>query len=217
MGFGIVRRNALDQRETMLRPFEAAFVMFALGFVAHEVIGEVKWLDGYFHAVPAWLNRIAPSVPFGWFEALWFLVVFPILVWTLVAAASYAMRYRGSLRALLLASATGAAPVVAAAHLAKAVAKVAAWGGFLPTALRDPRGVESLQRIADGTLASPAKLLDIPVIGAAMLILTGIMAWRSWHVSRRLEPESAPAVQIGLVGSAAVFSAVLAVWVISPA
>ena len=43
------------------RPYEAFFVLFATGFVAHEIDGEVKWLDEVFHAVPRALHGLFPS------------------------------------------------------------------------------------------------------------------------------------------------------------
>ncbi|MFH1999586.1 MAG: hypothetical protein ABIK28_07895 [Planctomycetota bacterium] len=103
--------------------------MVALGFVSHEVIGEVKWLDAIFHVPPAWQAGLISTVPFGWFEAFWFLLLFQLLVWLDVAGVSRLFGHRGNLKSMLLAAATGAAPVVAMAHLAKAAAKVAFWGG----------------------------------------------------------------------------------------
>ena len=125
VGVGLVASGAPVRRKPLLRPFEAAFVMVALGFVAHEVIGEVKWLDAFFHAVPNGLNRLMPSIPFGWFEALWFLVLFPLLVWGLISGIGHFTGHRAGLKTLLTGAATGAAPLVAVAHLAKAAAKVA--------------------------------------------------------------------------------------------
>jgi hypothetical protein len=129
---GLVTREAPVRQKALLQPYEAAFVMVALGFVAHEVIGEVEWLDSVFHFVPGELAALVPGVPFGWFEALWFLVLFPLAVWAAITGVSLLAGHRAGLRSLLLAAATGAAPIVAVAHLAKAVAKISAWGGYPP-------------------------------------------------------------------------------------
>jgi len=212
LGVGLVAAETLVRRKGLLRPFEAAFVMVALGFVAHDVIAEVKWLDGFFHAVPKGLNGFRPSVPFGWFEALWFLVLFPLLVWAGISGIGYLLGHRGGLRALLLAAATGAAPVVAVAHFAKAAAKVASWGGFLPLAVRDPQGIETFQRIAGHTLTAPAGLLGLSMIGWAMLGLTLVMAWKAWNWARQVPVESVIAARSGLAGVAMLFSAILTIW-----
>jgi len=213
MGFGVVDAAAPARRQTLLRPFEAAFVMIALGFVAHEVVGEVKWLDRYFHLVPAGLQALAPGVSFGWVEAAWFLVLFPLLVWTLIGGASSILGHRGGLRALLLGAATGAAPVVALAHLAKATAKVASWAGYLPLALADPLGGETFRAITDDRLAAPAPLAPLTILGWVALLALGVTGWRAWRWARRL-PAGAPMVaRVGLLSTAVFFSAVLVFWV----
>lgn len=213
VGVGLVSEGAPVRRRALLRPAEAAFVMVALGFVSHEVIGEVKWLDAVFHASPAALSRSLPGAPFGWFEALWFLVGFPLGVCLAIAGIGFLWGHRGGFGPALLAAATGAAPVVAIAHLAKAAAKVAAWAGFFPLAIRDPRGLETLDRIASGAIATPPPLAGLPLVGFAMLALTAAVAWKAWRWARQVPPESAAAARTGLAGAALLFGAVLTVWV----
>jgi hypothetical protein len=213
IGIGLVDAGAPIRRGFLLRPFEAAFVMVALGFVVHEIIGEVKWLDAVFHVIPAGLNRILPSIPFGWFEALWFLVLLPVAVWAIIAAVSYGIGHRTGLRTLLLAAASGAAPVVAVAHLAKAAAKMASWGGFLPLALREPEGLGTLAAISQGALVAPAGLLDLPAIGGVMLGTILLVAVRVWRRLPGLFTESAVAARAGLLGASLLFAPVLVAWV----
>jgi len=179
----------------------------------YEVIGEVKWLDGYFHATPEWLNAFLPSIPFAWFEALWFLVLFPLLVWAGISGISYLMGHRGGFRTLLLAAATGAAPIVAAAHLAKAAAKVASWGGFLPLAVRDPEGVKTLHQIVEDTLIAPAGMLGLSMVGGTMLVLTLLLAWRALRWIHDVPTACLAAARSGLLVTFILFIAVLAVWV----
>jgi hypothetical protein len=143
---------------------------------------------------------------------LWFLVLFPLLSWGAIAAIGYALGHRGRLSDLLLAAATGAAPIVAVAHLAKAAAKVAAWGGFLPLALHDPRGVDTLRALAAGSVATPAMAVTLPVVGWVMLVLIAVMAWKAWRWARQMPAESTVAAGAGLAGAALVFSAILTVW-----
>ncbi len=212
VGLGVVGPEARVRRHRLLLPFEAAFVLVAAGFVAHEVIGEVKRLDEYFHVVPAALQELVPSVGFGWFEALWFLGLFPAVLWAAAAGLAYLWGYRGGLGLLLRAAATGAAPVVAIAHLAKAAAKISSWGGFLPLALSDPRGVATFERITSQPTLAPAALLGLSLVGWLMLVVLAVIGWRSWHWTRQAADEQLPAARAGFAVVAAVFCTSLAVW-----
>ncbi len=216
MGLGVVSQDASVRKKGLLRPFEATFVMLALGFVAHEVIGEVKWLDRYFHWLPDQAHAVFPTVPFGWLEAAWFLVVFPLAVWAVVAVASRVLGHQTGARSLLLSAATGAAPVVAVAHLAKAVAKLSSWGGYLPAALRDPAGEETFRAIANQTLASPDRLVDLSLLGWVMLAGIVIVGWRAWRWAGALPAESVPAARASFLMTAVLFASVLVVWTFPP-
>lgn len=212
VGVGLVSSDAPVRRKSLLLPYEATFVMVALGFVSHELIGEVTWLDTAFHAAPVALSRLMPALPFGWLEALWFLVLFPIGVWTMISAAGYVFGHRGGLKSLLLSAATGAAPVVAMAHLAKAAAKVTSWGGFLPLALRDPSGLDALHHLAGQSIPAPAAMVGLTALGWVMLVLILVMAWKAWRWARQTPADSVVAATTGLAGAAILFTSVLAVW-----
>lgn len=212
MSAGIVSRGAGLRRATLLRPYEAAFVMVALGFVSHEVIGEVKWLDGLFHTIPAAMSTILPAVGFNWLEALWFLVLFPSAVWATIAFVAYAAGHRAGVRSLLLGAATGAAPMIAVAHLAKAAAKVSSWGGFLPLALNDPTGVSTLRQINSQALAAPESLIPLSVLGWLILALMMSVGGTSVQWLKQLRPGDRSAATIGMAGAAVLFVGILSVW-----
>jgi len=213
VGLGIVQPEAASRRHRLLRPFEAVFVMIVAGFVAHEVVGVVKPLDKYFHFVPEAMNSLAPSVGFGWFEALWFLLLFPAILWASVAAMAYLLGHRRGGWLLLQSAATGAAPIVAMAHLAKAVSKVSQWGGFLPLAVKDPAGVRTFNQIKDGVMAPPSlPPLVGPAIGWVMLIALVVIGWRSWRWLREATAEHLPAARAGLAITATFFCLILATW-----
>jgi len=213
IGFGLVRQEKSSRKSELLRPFEAVFVMLVSGFVAHEVIGEVKWLDELFHFVPSALCSLAPSIDFGWFEAAWFLLLFPTVLWSITVGLAYLLGYRGRLGSLLLAAATGAAPVVAVAHLAKAVAKMSSWGGFLPLALREPAGVDTFRHISEHSLTAPPSLASLSVLGWLMLVLIGIIFWQGWRWIQQTPSGSLSAARAGFVGTAVFFTGVLTAWV----
>lgn len=212
VGFGLVRSTASSRRPVLLKPYETAFVLLAAGFVAHEVIGEVKPLDAYFHAVPQRLNALLPHVAFGWFEAVWFLVLFPLALWGGVMGGAYLMGCRGRITRLLQGAAMGAAPVVAIAHLAKAAAKVGSWGGYLPGSLGDPRGIETLAAYMSGVGTPPASLLGLPMLGWVMLFLLLALTWRSWCGIRETAGDLLPAARAGATTTAAFFVLALLAW-----
>ncbi|ACG74467.1 hypothetical protein AnaeK_3247 [Anaeromyxobacter sp. K] len=209
VGLGLAPPEAPSRAHRLLRPAEAAFVMVASGFVTHELAGEVPWLEGIFHRVPEALAPAGGAA--AWAEAAWFLVGFPALLWLAIAAVARAAGHRGSPRELLAAAATGAAPVVAVAHLAKALAKLASWGGYLPLALRDPAGVDTLHAIGAKALVPPGALAPLPVVGAA--VLAGVLALAAWSWRRSGAGGPARAGRAGAVGAALLFSAVLGVWI----
>jgi polyferredoxin len=216
IGFGLVSAASPLSARAPLLPFEVAFVLTAFGFVAHEVLAEVKWLDAWFHVVPERLHALLPAVGFGWFEALWFLALFPLAAWALVAAVSTAAGYRGRLWPLLAAAAAAGAPVVAVAHLAKALAKVGFWGYYFPLALRDPRGVETVRRLADKTLVAPGSLWDLPAVGWVMLFALVWVTFRLVRARRALLPAARDAASfVGVTVSVFLFGAILVAWAMS--
>jgi len=206
VGFGLVDRDAPSRRKRLLRPFEAVFVLIAAGFVTLEVAAEVKWFDRYFHYVPEKLHGLVPDISFRWCEAAWFLILFPALVWALVAAIGFVAGYRGGIRNLLL-----SAPV-AVAHLSKAIAKITGWAGYLPLSLADSAGEETFQRLADQTLAPPPRLADLSIVGGVMLVALLWISWRGWQWIRETDRGSPRAGSAGIVVSAMLYAAVLVIW-----
>lgn len=213
IGFGIVSAEAGSRRQQLLKPFETGFVLIAAGFVAHEVIGEVNWLDALFHRVPLALKGGLPGIAFGWLEALWFLALFPLAFWSLTLLASRLTGHRGPMGEHLRAIATGAAPVIALAHLAKALAKVGSWGGFAPLALHDTIGLNTLAALSRGQISAPTSLWGLSVLGWMILVGMAVLGWRSitW-LRRHPEKSHLPGLRIGFAGAATLFAAVLLVW-----
>jgi hypothetical protein len=195
-----------------LLPFEAAFAMIAAGFVTHELVGEVAWLEERFHAVPTALSAAIPALGFGWAEAIWFLALFPLLLWSAAALAARLRGQNGPLSRVLIAAATGAAPVIAVAHVAKALAKLASWAGFLPLALADPRGLDTLHALSSGAVSAPARLVGLGVVGWGVLVVMLVVGARSWRWTRDAAADALPAARAGFAVAVLVFSGVLVVW-----
>ena len=212
VGIGLMNKGAPSRRLRMLRPFEAVFVLIAAGFVSHEVINEVKWLDRIFHFVPEQLHAAFPFMTFRLHEAFWYLLLFPLLVWAVVAAIGYLSGHRAGLKKFLLAAATGAAPVVAVAHLSKAAAKIAGWGGYLPLAAADPNGESTFDRISTHLIDAPTRLADLSIVGMAMLVAILWITWLGWKWSRTAAADLLHAARTGLAFTAVLYAAVLVVW-----
>jgi ferredoxin len=220
IGVGLVAADAPMRRKALLKPYEALFVMILLGFVVDEMVGSVAWLDAVFAFVPHQLAASLsgpswPAVSFGWFEAFWFLFLFPFGVWGCISIVGYLAGHRAAVRSLFVAAATGAAPVVAVAHLAKAVDKFGSWGGFLPGALRDPQGVEIYHRFAAHSLSPPSGLFNVQVLAWGMLVVLLAIGWRALQWARQVPAESKVAARVGTVVTTVLFSFILVAWALS--
>jgi hypothetical protein len=122
------------------------------------------------------------------------------------------MGSRSNIKYLLLAAATGAAPVVAVAHLAKAAAKGSSWGGFLPLAVRDTQGIETLRGLTERTLSAPSGFLALSMVGWVMLALWLVMAWKAWKWANHVPSQYLAAARTGLASTAVLFGIVLTIW-----
>ncbi|HEY3357467.1 MAG TPA: 4Fe-4S binding protein [Polyangia bacterium] len=208
VGFGVAAATATVRRPALLRPAEAAFVAIAAGFVIRELMLEVKWLERLFAAVPTAIST-AVHVGFGWIEALWFLVLVPAALWGLLVLLGRVLRDRGGAGRLLLALTTAAAPVIVVAHMAKSLAKLGGWAGFLPLALRDPRGLATFDALGAHRLAAPGRLYGLAAAGGVVLVAlaaTAVVAWR------RAPRESRVPARAGVAVLAALFLAIIGAW-----
>lgn len=213
IGFGLAKPTAGSRRHRLLEPFEALFVMVASGLVTSEIMGEVPWLAEIFRAVPkAFQQQVAPSVAFGWFNAAWFLVLFPLALWAVVAAVARLLGYRQGWKTLLVAAATGAAPVVAMAQIAKALSKTASFGGYLPMALSDPSGFDGIPQLAAKALTAPANWASVSTLGWVMLPLLILVAYRSVRWTREATGEHFRAALAGFGATTALYTGVLFAW-----
>ena len=166
-----------DVREAQASWPVAAFVMLVSGFVTYELCTEWPAAKALFllvpHLVGEWVG--VPSLA-GYIKALWMLVVVPLVVWTLLSAVTRLLGDGDTLSQVWRRAALPVAVVVSAGHMAKSIAKSASWGGFLPGAMREPGGVETVLALTNGTLARPGSLLPMSVVAGAgvVLLLAGL-------------------------------------------
>ncbi len=214
IGFGLVTDGSPLAGRTLLRPFEAAFVMVVIGFLAHELAEEVEWFDELFHFVPSHLASLAPGVPFGWIEAGWYLLLFPAAIWTVQALLGYAAGYRGRLKDLLLAAATGAAPIVALAHLTKAIQKITEWIWYVPLALRDPEGVRTMDALARGLVPEPEPMVGLSPIAWVMAAAMLVVAVKAWRWVKDVPQGQRPVARVAMVSASVIYAIIFGVWAI---
>jgi len=213
VGYGLARPEAPSRRRPILTLPEALFIVCVSGFITHEVFTEIKPLEWLFHCVVNAVNtRTAGVLPYSVIHTAWYLLVFPAGLWLLVVAAVRLAGGGGMKRALLL-SATAAAPAVAAAHLAKATAKLNSWVTYLPTALSHPVGVSAAKAIHEGAARAPGHLVEFKFIAILAVVLGSGAAVFAWRQARRmLDPEDISRGRLAVAIVASMYIAVLLAW-----
>ena len=214
IGWGVVDSTASVRAPRMLEPFEGAFVLVAAGFVTHELIGEVAWAEALFHRAPATVGSVVSVLPFGWIEAGWYLLAWPALLWGLIAGLGRLVARDSTWRGVILASATGAAPLVAVGHLAKALAKLCSWAPYLMGALADPAGMRTFAALSAKTSPAPQHWLAPSTLAWLMLLVVALVGWRAWRAAGRLKaPVSAMApARLASVAATGLLVVLLGLW-----
>ena len=102
--------------------------------------------------------------------------------------------------------------VVAAAHIAKGLAKMTSWAGFLPGDLADPSGVARATALAAKALAPPTALLPLPVVGAVSMLLVVAAVLLGIREARLADGRRLPARAVPILLLGALFLAILSGW-----
>jgi len=178
-----------DTREVLASWPVTLFVMVVSGYVGYELCSEWKAAQAVFLWVPekaAALLSLTGVV--GWIRGLWAVVVFPLVLWTLLAVPVLLLRGASGLGEAWRRLALPMAVVLAAGHMAKGLAKFAQWAGYFPLAYEDHTGVQTAQAIVAGTMAKPGPLLSKAVISTVCLVLLALMAYFALRESRLADP-----------------------------
>ncbi|MFC1835694.1 4Fe-4S binding protein [Thermodesulfobacteriota bacterium] len=213
VGFGVTPAESSSRVPRRLKPYEAVFVLIVAGFVTYEIAGEVKWVKHIFLAVPYHVEALLPPMNFGWLKAIWMLLVFPLIVWSLAGTCAFVLGYRGRMGDLAIDMATGSALVVAVMHLAKGLAKLSSWSLYLPLALKDPLGVETAKAIINKSLPQPGSIVSLEILGWIMIPSLMFAAWKSreWvTISCRENPRAA---RVGIFIPCVLYLAILLAWI----
>lgn len=166
-----------DVREPRANWPTTLFVMLVPGFVTWELLAEwPKAEEAYLnipHHMSQWVGLAGLA---GYLNGLWALVIVPLGFWT---GMWLVIRLSGDPSGLALTWQRMALPtavVVSAGHMAKGLAKLVSWAGFLPFALNDPLGLVTVGEMSKRTLAQPAPLLPESLVASLgiALVLGGL-------------------------------------------
>ena len=166
-----------DVREPRANWPTTVFVMLVSGFVTWELLAEwPKAEEAYLtlpHQVSQWSGL--PGLA-GYLNGFWALAIVPLGFWTLMW---FVIRIAGDNCSLTLTWQRMALPtavVISAGHMAKGLAKLVSWLGFLPFALKDPVGLVTVGEMSKKMLAQPASLLPEGVVASlgVALVLGGL-------------------------------------------
>ena len=184
------------------------FVILVSGFVGYELCSEWAAAKTVFNWVPVTIAK-ALEVPAyeGWIKGVWMLGVLPAIVWLLLGGLVLLLGGAATLGEAVRRLALPLAVIISAGHMAKGLAKVASWGGYLPLALCDPVGAETALRISHGTLPAPSPIISMTVVWPASALLVLAMILFAIRESRLADPTTHPAriPAILVVGLASLF------------
>jgi polyferredoxin len=178
-----------DARERIASWSVTLFVMLVSGFVAYELFSEWKAAKAVFLWVPQTVAELGGLAPYeGWIKGIWMLGVVPLAVWSVLGGLVLLFRGAANLGDAWRRLALPLTVIVAAGHMAKGLAKLVSWGGYLPSALQAPTGTDAAVAITAGAMDKPAALLPLPIVSEVSLILLAAMAYFGVRESRLADP-----------------------------
>lgn len=198
-----------DTRDAMASWPMTFFVMLVSGFVLWELTSEWRTAEDFFVAIPNWVAQHA-SAPWlsGYITGLWAMAVVPLMVWSLFTFLAWILGFREGIGATWRRLALPLAVVIAAGHMAKGLAKLALWAGFLPYALEDPSGLHTAAATTGGALQAPATLMAKPAIAlaaAAFVAVSVLLAAREMRLAAPGQTRRAFVVPLLVMGGVSVF------------
>ncbi|MHC4441359.1 MAG: 4Fe-4S binding protein [Planctomycetota bacterium] len=177
-----------DTRESMASWPITLFVMLVSGFVIYELCSEWAAAKKIFLALPVWTNQQL-GVPFisGYITGIWMLVAVPLVTWTFLGGLGYLLEIGDSISQVWRRLALPMAVVISAGHMAKGLAKFVSWAGYLPHALKDTTGINTILALERGDLPPPQTLMAQSVvswIGLILIVLAMALSIREARMAR---------------------------------
>ena len=119
----------------------------------------------------------------GYLDALWAMVVFPLIIWSLMGSGVMALGKAANLGNAWRSIALPVAIIISAGHMSKGLAKFVSWVGFLPYALKEPSGIQTAMNISQGIFPKPHELLSLPTVAFVASILIGLSVFLAVRVT----------------------------------
>ena len=173
MGFYLRKPYSAEDRRVPVASWSVTlFVMLLSGFIAYELCSEWKPAKEVFLWVPAHVaSWLEVQDHYGWVKGIWRIFVFPAALWLVLGLLMRLFGGGMSLSESWRGLALPIAVIVAAGHMAKALAKLTSWGSHLPFALSDPIGGSGAAAIASGAADKPSSILPMAVVSAVGVVL----------------------------------------------
>ena len=189
------------------------FVMIASGFVTSELASEWPRATAVFQSPAEWATHVLGIEKLaGWIEGVWRLLVFPLLLWLplglLVMVFGGARRLSEAWSRIALPLAI----VISAGHMAKGLAKIVSWVGFLPIAVREPDGIRTSFAMAAQEMSSPNSLLPMETVSVLALTVLGVAVVLAVREARLIDREGLIARALPVCLVAALFGFVIHGW-----
>jgi hypothetical protein len=134
-----------DAREEKASWSLTIFIILVSGFVTYELCTEWESANRVFLWLPQQLSLAAGLAENnGWLKGVWTLLLFPALLWSVFGSLVLFFDNTEKLTTIWRRLALPMAVIISSGHIAKAVAKIASWAGYLPHALREPSGIDTV-------------------------------------------------------------------------
>lgn len=171
-----------DARESLASWTTTLFIMLASGFVTAELCAEWVIADGIFLRPPHVIAQNLGLESFtGWLKGLWMLLVYPAILWIFMGLLVKPFVESTSLFMIWRRIAIPFAVIVSAGHMTKAFAKFTSWVGFLPYAISEPSGSNTVLQITSKLVENPAPIVSaqfVSISGLSLLALGMTYAWK---------------------------------------
>jgi hypothetical protein len=196
-----------DVREAVASWPVMLFLLVVSGYVSFELCSEWKTAQAVFAWVPEKTAAILGlSSIVGWVRGLWAVVVIPLLLWTILAIPVLLLGGARNIGEAWRRLALPMTVVLATGHMAKGLAKIAQWAGYLPLAWEEPSGISTAQAIVAGTIDKPGPLLSKAAVSAVCLLLLLVMGYFAVRESKLADSTThksrLPTLMIAIVASA---------------
>jgi hypothetical protein len=180
-----------DVREPLASWPTTLFVMLASGFVTWELFTEWPRGEEVFLTVPHWISGQAGiSWLSGYLNGVWSLIIVPLIIWIVMGGAVRLLRDHSTISHTWRRLALPLAVIVSAGHMTKGLAKFVSWVEYLPYALKDPVGSNTVLAMSNKTIPQPASLLSLPVVAVVGVILVLVGLSFAIREARLAHPET---------------------------